>query len=417
MKYSTQSNESYNLKLFEYKYTCCGCTACMSICQKQAIIMKPDEDGFLYPQIIENICVKCEQCIKVCPVRKENNFVKNLGKPEVYAVKHKNDQIRMTSSSGGMFVAISDYILDKGGVIYGADYNNNFVVCHKRAITKEKRDCLKGSKYVQSDMGQTYQQVKQDLDNYMYVLFTGTSCQVSGLKTYLNKEYERLYTQDLVCHGVPSPKVFEDYKAYLTKEYNSEIEYISFRHKYNDDKYGPSTQTMKIIFKNKKVYIKHSSEDIFYKLFLHNFILRPSCYRCIYTNLQKPGDITLADYWKIEKTIPDFQDGKGISLVLVNTKKGKEMFANVKEHLDFKVSNTEDCIQYPLQHPSPYAPKYYPFWKDYMKWGFLYAAKKYLALDLIGRMKTQMIRLLKKARLLESAQAIKHKLQSNYTRS
>lgn len=215
---------------------CCGCTACASICPHDAITMKPDALGFLYPDVDDSKCIDCGLCEKVCAFNDNYDTSLNLDKPLAYGARHKDMNEIETSRSGAAFIAISDYILEQGGVVYGAGYTDHFRVVHKRATTKEERNEFKGSKYVQSDMCGVFRQVKKDLRDGLIVLFSGTPCQTSGLNSYVGKKLrENLYLVDIVCHGVPSPFVWRDYLAYLEKKQGSPIVWVNFRDK---QKYG-----------------------------------------------------------------------------------------------------------------------------------------------------------------------------------
>ena len=215
---------------------CCGCTACASICAHDAITMKPDALGCLYPEVDKEKCVDCGLCEKVCAFNDNYDTSLNLDKPLAYGARHKDMNEVETSRSGAAFIAISDYILEQGGVVYGAGYTDHFRVVHKRATTKEERDEFKGSKYVQSDMTGVFRQVKQDLRDGLTVLFSGTPCQTSGLNSYVGKRLrENLFLVDIVCHGVPSPYMWRDYIAYLEKKQGSPIVWVNFRDK---QKYG-----------------------------------------------------------------------------------------------------------------------------------------------------------------------------------
>ena len=218
------------------KSECCGCTACVSICPHDAIIMQPDALGFLYPKIDEMKCVGCGLCEKVCAFNENYDASKNLDAPIAYAARHKNIQEVETSRSGAAFIAISDYILESGGVVYGAGYAEHFRVIHKRATTKEERNEFKGSKYVQSDLNTVFRQVKKDLQNGLLVLFSGTPCQTAGLNSFIGKRLrENLILVDIVCHGVPGPFLWRDYLTFLEKKHGSSICWVSFRDK---QKYG-----------------------------------------------------------------------------------------------------------------------------------------------------------------------------------
>ena len=214
------------------KSQCCGCTACASICVYDAITMQPDAMGFLYPAVDRDKCVDCGLCEKVCAFNDHYDTSLNLPQPDAYAARHKDMREVETSRSGAAFIAISDYVLENGGVVYGAGYTDHFRVVHKRATTKEERDEFKGSKYVQSDMNTVFRQVKKDLKDGLTVLFSGTPCQTAGLNSYIGRKLrERLILVDIVCHGVPGPYLWRDYIAYLEKKQGDKICWVNFRDK------------------------------------------------------------------------------------------------------------------------------------------------------------------------------------------
>lgn len=227
---------------------CCGCTACESICPKDAISMQPDALGFLYPKVDENKCIQCGACVRVCQFNDHYDTSDNYAEPLAFAVRHKDINEVMKSRSGATFVAISDYILENGGVVYGVGYKDHFRVAHKRASTKEERDEFRGSKYVQSNLQGVFRQVKQDLKNGLTVLFSGTPCQTSGLKAYIGKKLSlNLIVVDIVCHGVPSPYIWRDYLAYLEKKHGDTISKVNFRDK---ELYGWAAHKESYIFTN-----------------------------------------------------------------------------------------------------------------------------------------------------------------------
>ena len=349
---------------------CCGCTACASICNHDAITMEPDALGFLYPKVDESKCVECGLCEKVCAFNDNYDKSLNLQKPDTYAARHKDMDEVMKSRSGATFVAISDYILDQGGVVYGAGYKDHFRVAHKRATTKEERDEFRGSKYVQSDLTGVFRMVKQDLKNGLTVLFSGTPCQTSGLNSYVGKKLrENLVLIDIVCHGVPGPFLWRDYLRYIEKKQGDIISVVNFRDK---EEFG--WKAHHDTFK----FVNGGGKMIFTDLFYKHIMFRHSCGKCHFCNTTRPSDITLADFWGWEKTDPNInKDDKGVSLVLVNTPKGREVFEAVKDKLNTIPAELENCLQPNLQHPSVIHPKRMDFERDYIKHGYKYVMCKY----------------------------------------
>lgn len=349
---------------------CCGCTACASICNHDAITMEPDALGFLYPKVDESKCVECGLCEKVCAFNDNYDKSLNLPKPDAYAARHKDMDEVMKSRSGAAFVAISDYILEQGGVVYGAGYKDHFRVAHKRATTKEERDEFRGSKYVQSDLTGVFRMVKQDLKNGLTVLFSGTPCQTSGLNSYVGKKLrENLVLIDIVCHGVPGPNIWRDYLAYLEKKQGDTITMVNFR-----DKEVFGWKAHRETFKFRTGGGKMNFTYVFYQ----HIMFRHCCGKCHFCNTTRPSDITIADFWGWEKTDPDInKDNKGVSLVFVNTLKGREIFEAVKDKIDTIPAELENCLQPNLQHPSIIHPKRMDFERDYIKHGFKYVMYKY----------------------------------------
>ncbi len=355
------------MNLVESKYNCTGCSSCEKVCPSSAIKMKQDEKGFLYPEIINKYCTNCGICKKNCP-----NLVKDNTPNEnqrIFAMKNKNEDIRGKSSSGGVFYEYAKIILEDNGIIYGAAYNAFNEVEHIRIDKIEDLYKLQGSKYIQSEIKNTYIEAKEDLEKNKKVLFSGTPCQIDGLKAYLNRKrvnQEKLYTCDIICHGVPSPKVFKDYLKKLENKYNSKIIKINFRHKENE-----YTQNIKIDFENGESYVSnYNQEDEFYRLFLQDIVLRESCYECKYTSFNRVGDITLGDFWGIERTIKNFDDHKGVSLALINTEKGKEIFEKIQEKFEIQETFRENCIQRNLEKPVDKLKNYEQLWENYLKYGY-----------------------------------------------
>jgi len=352
------------------KKDCCGCRACELACPKKAITMVEDEKGFWYPVIDESLCDQCGICDQVC------GFVdgyKNHGdNPEVLAVKNIDEEVRKTSTSGGMFVAISDEVLQQDGVVYGAGYGEDLSVRHKRAETEEQRDEFKGSKYVQSDLGDTFLQVRRDLQNGRKVLFTGTPCQVSALTSFLRKDYHNLFTVDVLCHGTPSNKLWQEHLAVIEKVNKSRVIHVNFR----DKTIGWHQPRTKIVFQE-KIIGKIKGEQSYFQLFNPNYMLMPACHNCKFRNFARPSDMTIADFWGIEKSMPEFDDNKGVSLVLVNSDKGKTFLKNIQDKMVIKRSAKEHCALDQIIEPVPKNKKSDQFWREYQKHGMEYVLIKY----------------------------------------
>ena len=322
------------------KANCCGCYGCYNICPTKAIEMVEDENGFKYPIVNKEKCVNCGLCEKVCPII--NNKKEKKKDIKVYACMNKNTDTRMRSSSGGIFSLIASYILDLNGVVFGAKFNENFQVIHSYIENKEELYTFQGSKYVQTQIGEMYQKAKEFLEQDKYVLFTGTPCQIEGLYSYLGKEYEKLYTQDIICHGVPSPIVWRKYLEEFNKKYNGKPKEISFREKRN---MGWSNYEMKLQYSTDS-YITSHNKDIYMKAFLSDICLRDSCYACNFKKKNRNSDITLADFWGIDNIDKEMNDDKGTSLVIINSKKGNQLFEKIKQNTIYKEEDFEEAIKY-----------------------------------------------------------------------
>ena len=331
------------------KHNCCGCGACVQVCPKQCISMSADNEGFLYPQVDTEICIDCGLCEKVCPVINQNEPREPLA---VYAAKNNNEEIRLKSSSGGIFTLLAEQIITEGGVVFGARFNEKWEVIHDFTETIEGLEPFRGSKYVQSIIGDNFKVAKQLLNEGRKVLFSGTPCQIAGLKKFLRKEYDNLLTVEVVCHGVPSPMVWRDYLDYkrakratgkntVSSSLNEfpVITGISFRDKTNGWKkfgfkicYAASKAAENSVSKSANTAnceITPFNEDIFMKGFLKNLYLRPSCYNCAARQGKSGADISIADYWGINKIHSEFDDNKGVGLILIYTKMGEEVYKDL----------------------------------------------------------------------------------------
>ena len=320
------------------KTNCCGCHACYNSCPTHAIEMKEDEYGFKYPQIDKDKCINCGLCEKVCPILNKKT---RANKPEAYAIINRDEHIRAKSSSGGIFTLIAEKIIEKGGVVFGASFDEEFMVKHIKVENKENLQRLRGSKYVQSDINDTFKDVKEILETGRKVLFTGTPCQINGLYTFLNKKYDSLYTQDIICHGVPSPKVWKKYLEYRKKKDSKEPIEINFRQKDN----GWKAFQMLFKYDNDEYKINHS-EDVYMKAFLKNLSLRDSCYNCGFKDKNRISDLTLADFWGINNVVENMNDDKGTSLVIINSEKGKELLESIDNRIIKKQVDFEEAIKY-----------------------------------------------------------------------
>lgn len=330
------------------KSECCGCGACLQACPHHCIEMHEDEEGFLYPRVHHDICVNCGLCEKVCPIL-------NTGEPreplKVYAAKNPDEEIRLESSSGGVFSMLAEKIINQNGIVFGAMWNEKWEVVHGSAENIEDIYKFRGSKYVQSYTGNIFKEVKDALNAGRKVLFSGTPCQVAGLRLYLHKEYENLLTVDFVCHGVPSPGVF---RWHLQEEINNyarsasknsvslppihnipkgdvlvpegiEIKDISFRDKRKGWKKFSFALTLAEVSADGKPNTVSLSKCCNDYTWLKGFdlYLRPSCFKCVFRYLRSGSDITIADYWGVHTLFPEFDDDKGVSALLINTEKGQ----------------------------------------------------------------------------------------------
>lgn len=355
------------------KSACCGCSACASVCAHHAITMRPDGMGFLYPEVDKSKCIDCGLCNQVCAFNDDYDKSGNLDELDVYAARHKDINEINSSRSGAVFIALSDWILEQGGVVYGAGYEDHFRVVHKRATNKEQRDEFKGSKYVQSDLKDIFCQIKKDLKQGYKVMFSGTPCQTSGLLSYLKllkQDIFQLYVVDLVCHGVPAPYVWRDYLNYIEKKYHAKITAVNFR-----DKSQLGWAAHKESFKLDDKYVCTSTySDLFCKCIM----FRDSCGVCHFANLKRPSDLTIGDFWGWEKVDQHINtDNKGVSLLLVNTTKGRQLFSEIADQINFLATNTQPCLQHNLEHPSIISPLRTEFEQNFISRGFVYCAKKY----------------------------------------
>lgn len=317
---------------------CSGCTACAAVCPRHCIDMLPDQDGFLYPRVTADTCIHCKKCERVCPVL---NHVPPVKKPlRTFAAKNKDEDCRINSSSGGIFSALAEDVLGQGGIIFGAAVSTDNTIEHQTAESIQELAHLRGSKYVSSQLGDSFRLVQQNLEAGRTVLFSGTPCQVEGLLAFLGHPYNNLLTIDLICHGVPSAKVWADYCKFQEKKYQSQIQQVSFR---NKDR-GWKEFSMKLKFANHTVYTASLREDPFLQAFLINLCLRPSCHDCIFKNQNRKSDITLADFWGIQELMPKEDDDRGLSLVFSHTERGMNALLQLRDKIILKEVDSEAAV-------------------------------------------------------------------------
>lgn len=367
------------------KSDCCGCHACYNACPKNCITMDIDNEGFWYPNINTEECIHCNMCQKVCPAVNKS-IIEN--EPTSYIGYNNNQDVRRNSSSGGMFTSIAESVIANGGVVFGAAFNDVFEIEHIKVETIEELSKLRGSKYVQSKIGDTYKQTKDLITAGKKVLFTGTPCQIEGLYSYLGKDInDNLFTQDIICHGVPSPNVWNEYLKYRAN--GADIKDVSFRNK----KYGWHYFSM-MIKTDKKRYTKRLDEDLFIKLFLDNTILRPSCYACKFKKEVRISDFTLADCWRpntVKSQLKD--DDKGLSMIFVNTEKGKKLFEEIKDkyvvqEIDYDLAIKSQMAATKSVEPNDHRPDFFVVFKNK---DFAYIDENWYGNNMLSKIKNSYI--------------------------
>lgn len=347
---------------------CTGCGVCANICPQKAIKMTSSKRGFLYPAVDDNICIHCNRCIKQCPVKHDN--VAEEMKKKVYAVWSKDNETRIKSSSGGFFMVAAKYILSNGGAVCATRFSDDFSgavfdICESESELYKFR----GSKYVQSNLNPVYSRVRDLLKNKRLVLFVGTGCQVAAIKTYLGRSYDNLICIDLICHGVPSPMIWERYIQYLDKEHgDSGVKSISFRVK----KTSWKEYSLEVVFNNGRKYEKSKTQDPYLIAFGKDIILRPSCEHCKYACLKREGDVTISDFWAYRSF--DFKtrnDEKGISCCIINSQKGVQLFELLRNEFVVVEKGLDEAIRGNRSLVKPWSAnaKTDEFWNLYDKKG------------------------------------------------
>ena len=358
---------------------CCGCTACANICNRKAINMTEDKEGFLYPVADCDLCNNCGLCEKVCPITKRKNKKESNKYKELYAVRHKDEDVLLNSSSGGAFSALADWFIQNDGVVYGAVYNEKMQVVHSRATTTNEYSEMRGSKYSQSDLQGTFLKCKEDLKEGKLVLFTGTPCQIAGLKSFLMRPYENLITVDLVCHAVPSPRVFADYVDSVNKKFKDTLKSINMRYKKSCG--WSHSYSFCYSFCSGKEMVDPIGFSNWGRYFFSGCIDRPSCHQCLFTNFDREGDFTIADFWDDLMLRPDIKSSKGTSLFMINTEKGSMLFPKIKSLRSWKISEYES-LQRCLIKPSDASPRREEFWNCYLENGYEETMRKFFPVRL-----------------------------------
>ena len=364
------------------KEECTGCASCLNVCKYGAIRMTPDEEGFSYPLIDGKKCIDCQACQKVCPANKRGS---SSARPlEIYSGWSIDEDVRMKSSSGGAFTVLAEYVLNSEGVVFGCMLNEHLVAVHDYIEKVEDIEKLRGSKYVQSEIKYNYLKAKEFLNEGRLVLFSGTPCQISGLNAFLRRDYENLITVDIICHGVPSPMLFEDYKRYIKEEKKiTEIRNIQFRDKkkswilFNIKIQGIDKST-----NEGKVYYGGWLKDKWIRGFLSDNFLRKSCYHCKYSNIQRISDFTIADWWGyMPQKDEDYSFlRKGVSSIACNTSKSVKLWGMLKEKFIYRRRTEREYLRSnpSLTHAFAIPETRTSFWFDYRNKGFKYVANKYM---------------------------------------
>lgn len=332
------------------KHNCCGCGACAQTCPKDCIVMTPDSEGFLYPQVDADSCVQCGACLKACPMG--GVHPDDPQSVEAYAAQNGEETLRLASSSGGIFTSLAQWVLSSHGVVFGAAFDEDFSVKHRMVQTQAELELLRGSKYVQSQTGHTFREVKVQLESGRMVLYTGVACQIAGLRKYLKKDYEGLYTVDVLCHGVPSPGLWRSYLRYQENTQGEAVQSVNFRGK----TFGWKNFSMEQVFESGKTYCVAHDDDPYVTLFLENICLRPSCHSCPFKVFPRDSDLTLGDAWGISDTMPEMDDDKGTSLIIVNSEKGAQLLSQIQSRLNCKQGQLDALLPPDADSRHPVAP-------------------------------------------------------------
>lgn len=328
---------------------CTGCRACEKVCVSGAISMIKNAEGFLFPHKDETKCINCGKCRDVCPAENPVELREPL---KVYAAVHKDDAVLKDSSSGGAFTAVSDIVFERGGVVVGCAFDKDFYARQVMVSNKNRISECRGSKYVQSDTLDTFSQVKKLLDDGVFVLYTGTPCQIAGLKNYLGEDYENLLTADFICHGVPSPELFKQHISWLEKKNKDKIVNYRFRSKVGSYRFG--LYYYYYFGRSTKAVGGSAALDPYYYNFLNAKTYRECCYKCLYAQEKRLSDFTFADFWSVEKFHPDIDSDMGASILLFNTEKSLRYQTEIEKNMMLFPSRMEwmKQINFNLNRPA-----------------------------------------------------------------
>lgn len=366
------------------KEQCCGCEACRQICPKNCIEMKSDKEGFLYPEIDNSKCIACGLCDMVCPENQQEGDLVSGYKISAYGGWHVDDKLRKESSSGGAFSLFANYILDRGGIVFGCALDEEMHARHVGVESVDELGELRGSKYVQSKIGDSYKKVKAAIENGQMVLFVGTPCQAAGLYTYMgNKKHSNLWIMDFICHGVPSPQIFEEYLKEEENRNKSKIVIHKFRNKDKGwSQTGLQLGTYSEFSNGAKIRRYPALRDSYMNGFLGDLYLRPSCYRCSFKQIsQQYADITIADFWGVNKIDKELNDKKGTSLMLIQSDHGDFLWSKVNKQFFFREVNWKEAIKYnkPILKSANKSMQRDYFFEKYYDKGYKYVSKRYMS--------------------------------------
>lgn len=343
---------------------CFGCGGCSVACPKSAIRMERDAEGFAYPAIDFALCVKCGACRRVCPVNAPDQVAE--AEPEFFSIRHGDPAVRRASTSGGAFTVLSDAVLARGGAVAGAVLTQDFQVRHAVAFDAAGRNAMRGSKYLQSDASPVFGEVKKLLASGREVLFTGTPCQVAALRAFLGGDPERLTTVDFICHGVPSPLVFDGYLRHLETRRGAKAVAVRFR----DQSRGCVPMRIGVDFSDGQTYLGECGTDLFFKIFLSGISNRPCCTECPFTRVRRSSDLTIADNWRFAAFVPEWDDNTGVSTLLVNTTRGAKLLLAAEEAAELEPCTLEQIDQHYLHAPGGEHPDRKLFFRSLARRGF-----------------------------------------------